>query len=327
MWVHATPERATSFAMAGHRWCWATLVVVTACATSEQGLSPGTNPFDAGLGGFAGQQQDSGPDVSDEAASGGMAGAGGALNDAGSDAASDASQDAAVDALPDAPPDVVSVTGLEGYWTFDEAAGLAFDISGNNNHGTVKGTAVAQAVAGKVGPAIGFNGGNGQVQIPNSLTLDFSTGATIEFWIRLGSVQSGTILSRGTGQNDSHVRLKTAQGNIQASFGQVGVGAAIITSSANVLSPGSWTHVAVVDDGSSLILYVDGTLHATASGGYLTAIFGDLYIGKSAAVDTAFNGSIDDLKWWNVTRSNQEICSDAGGTWALVDGAGACTLP
>ena len=68
MWVHATPERATSFAMAGHRWCWATLVVVTACATSEQGLSPGTNPFDAGLGGFAGQQQDSGPDVSDEAA-------------------------------------------------------------------------------------------------------------------------------------------------------------------------------------------------------------------------------------------------------------------
>lgn len=83
----------------------------------------------------------------------------------------------------------------------------------------------------------------------------------------------------------------------------------------------------MVDDGSSLILYVDGTLHATASGGYLTAIFGDLYIGKSAAVDTAFNGSIDDLKWWNVTRSNQEICSDAGGTWALVDGAGACTLP
>ncbi len=306
----------------------AALGLFAACANSDQGVGPGG--FDGGLGGFG---QDADVDASADAAPEASAGAAGAAGSAGSagaggaDAQADVAVDAPVDAYPDAPPDVISQPGLSAYYTFEETGGPVFDVSGNNNHGTVKGTAVARAVAGKIGFALGFNGGNGQVQIPSSTSLDFSAGASIELWIKLASVQTGTVLSRGTGQNDSHVRLKTAQGNIQASFGQAGSGAAVVTSDPNVLEPGKWAHVAVVDDGSNLLLYVNGNLHKSAVGGYLTSIFADLYIGKSAAADTAFNGSIDDLKWWSVVRSAQDVCGDAGGTWALVDGAGACSLP
>jgi hypothetical protein len=151
--------------------------------------------------------------------------------------------------------------------------------------------------------------------------LNFSSGATIEFWIRLSSFTPGTIIARGTGSGDSHVRIKSNQGNVNVSMGSSSP--VTLISSANVIAS-SWTHIAVVNDNVNLKLYVNGKLNMTATGGGLSALSSDLYIGKSQAADTAINGSLDEVKWLTVVRTDQEICSDAGGTWGTVDGAAGC---
>ena len=101
-----------------------------------------------------------------------------------------------------------------------------------------------------------------------------------------------------------------------------GSGSAILTSNPNTLSTG-WSHVAIVNDGSELKLYVDGALNSSVAGGYLGALASNLVLGKNESTDMAFSGSIDELKWWTVARTPPQICTDAGGTF----NGTSCSLP
>lgn len=193
------------------------------------------------------------------------------------------------------------------------------DHSGHAHHGALVGSGVSIVNGGKVGSAASFSGGDGRVSISSNSSLDFTTAATIELWVKLSSTTSGSIVARqGTGGDG--VRIGTSQGNVQASFTRLGIGSAIVTSDPGVLSSG-WTHVAVVNDGSSLKLYLDGKLHRTEVGGQLGYVNGNLNVGKSGT-DSALNGYVDELKWWSVARTHQQICGDAAGVW----NNGECTL-
>ncbi len=79
---------------------------------------------------------------------------------------------------------VPAPAGLVGWWPGD---GGANDIAGTNN-GTLQGGATADA-AGVVGPAFGFDGTNGFVQIPDSPALR-PANLTIEAWVRFDSLDS-----------------------------------------------------------------------------------------------------------------------------------------
>lgn len=220
---------------------------------------------------------------------------------------------------------VINEPNLGASYSFDDTTGIQ-DESGHGNHGTTDGAGIALGVPGKVGNAIGFSGMDGHVTIPSSTELDFTSAATIEFWVRLSSVNGGSILSRGEGMNEDSVFVKTAQGNVQVRFARAGLGAVTLTSAPNVLGT-SWTHVAIVNDGTTLSLYIDGTLEKTDVGGYLGTIANqELRIGKSEANDVALNGTLDEVKWWSVARTPADICKDAGGSWSAVDGTGSCLL-
>lgn len=210
--------------------------------------------------------------------------------------------------------------GLSAYYDFDSATGYVFDVSGFGNHGTATPTGVSFTAPGRSGQAATFTGGHGSIVITSSPSLDFTVGASIEFWVRLSSVSSGTILSRGWG--DNAVRVRTTQGNIQVVFSRASGGSAILTSSANTLGT-AWSHVAVVNDGAELKLYLNGKLDSSVVGGNMGAVVSNLVIGKNENTDIAFNGTIDELKWWGVARTPAEICVDAGGT---LSGA-SCSLP
>jgi hypothetical protein len=219
---------------------------------------------------------------------------------------------------------VINEPNLAASYTFDDVTGIQ-DDSGHGNHGTTDGAGVSLGIQGKTGKAISFSGLDGHVTIPASTELDFTSAATIEFWVRLNSVTAGTILSRGMGAGDNSVFVKTAQGNLQVTFARAGLGATQLVSNANVIGS-SWAHVAIVNDGSTLSLYIDGQLEKTEVGGYLGSIAKELRIGKSAASDTALNGMLDDVKWWTIVRTPADICSDAGGSWNVGDGNGSCVL-
>jgi hypothetical protein len=212
--------------------------------------------------------------------------------------------------------------GLTAYYDFDSATGYVFDVSGSGNHGTPTAAGVSFSAPGHIGQAASFSGGHGSIVVTASPSLDFNAAATIEFWVRLSSVTSGTILSRGSGWGDSSVRVRTTQGNLQVLFSRASSGSAILTTNPNILGT-AWSHVAVVNDGAELKLFLNGKLESSVVGGQLGALASNLVIGKNESTDTAFNGSLDELKWWGVARTPAQICTDAGGT---ISGA-SCSLP
>ncbi len=247
--------------------------------------------------------------------SGGSTGSGGAAGEAGAAGAAGSGGTEPIITEPD----------LAASYSFDQALSVE-DESGHGHHGTTEGTGVVLGIAGKVSGAVSFSGMDGRITIPASNGLDFVQAATIEFWIRLNSVSAGSIVSRGTGTGDNSVVVKTVQGNLQVTFSRAGIGSATLVSSPNLLGS-DWTHVAIVNDGTSLRLYINGELEQSESGGQLGSIGTDLRIGKSAASDMAMSGVLDELNWWTTARTDGEICGDAGGAWSVIDGAGTCALP
>lgn len=79
-----------------------------------------------------------------------------------------------------------------------------------------------------------------------------------------------------------------------------------INSSANVLRTGTWQHVAVVVDGGKMTAYVNGKNVGEIATGY-TGVggFGDLSFGQAGS--NGINGKVDELRIWNVARSQREI--------------------
>ena len=72
---------------------------------------------------------------------------------------------------------------------FDEGSGTVFgDSSGNNNAGSIAGATWA---AGRSGTALSFDGINDIATVPDSASLDLTTGMTLEAWVYLGRAPAG----------------------------------------------------------------------------------------------------------------------------------------
>lgn len=77
--------------------------------------------------------------------------------------------------------------GLVGHWKLDECEGqIAFDSTGNQNHGTVFGRAGWVALA--EGCALYFNGKDGRIEIPHTPMLLLGEEMTLVLWVRLSRV-------------------------------------------------------------------------------------------------------------------------------------------
>jgi hypothetical protein len=85
---------------------------------------------------------------------------------------------------------------------------------------------------------------------------------------------------------------------------------------AKALTPGQWTHVACVYNGTSLTLYMNGTMamENPTGGAVATASVLGTGIGSvapSTPQDNHYVGLIDNLRIWSVARTRTEICADA----------------
>ena len=92
------------------------------------------------------------------------------------------------------------LTGIISYWTLDETAGNAIDITGDGNNGTPSG--VAQGAPGKINTAYGFNGTTSKVDMGASANLAVTTGS-VSCWIYMLSLPAndGVIFEKGDMSN------------------------------------------------------------------------------------------------------------------------------
>jgi hypothetical protein len=184
----------------------------------------------------------------------------------------------------------------------NEEVSLGYDPADGNSPGT--------------NGAVRFMGNAGEYLLfPNLGRFALST-YTLEFWIRpelVGAEQ--TILERAVGQIGTGASAKKlvnygvrldVEGKV-AMYYTDNSGDEFALASKEPLPASEWTHVAISFDGAkrNITLYIDGVLNRQSHGRVSQLIEGPGF--TSVKAGEGFNGYLDDLRFWNVVRTGDEI--------------------
>ena len=192
------------------------------------------------------------------------------------------------------------------YWRMGIASGLIVpDETGNNNPLLLQGAGVTLGVAGATpsdgDTAISFDGLTGSAVADNARAFDFSAKApfTLECWARYTPLVGGggaypTLFAAVEGYN------ATANGYLlyvikTYNILQLDYAGGAVASTPLTTGPPQWTHYAVTHDGTSINLYVGGTLKKTSPPtGANTARASSFTIGARGTSEY-FPGGIDEV--------------------------------
>jgi len=181
----------------------------------------------------------------------------------------------------------------------------------------VMATAGAKTDDPAVNGVLKLNGESDFLRVADSPSLhSFENAITIEAWVKADSFASENgfincvIRKDLTAANEDFLlRFRSLDGQpwMQMSPGfDVG-----LVRTEYDFQPGKWFHLAATYDGSMIVAYVNGTKTADqAATGTMTIDKADLFIGKGDPEFSSgeyFSGMIDEVRLWNVARSEQEI--------------------
>ncbi len=141
--------------------------------------------------------------------------------------------------------------------------------------------------------------GNDFIQSQTALT---AAPKTIEFWMKHANADDTTVYTVLTNQNGT-LDVETVGGKIKFTYG-----GNLLFTSKTIVGDGAWHHVAIVVDGNTVLLYLDGTvvLNTTATVN-ATVPTGNIYIGGNATKQEYFVGNLSDIRVWEVVRSSEAI--------------------
>jgi len=154
--------------------------------------------------------------------------------------------------------------------------------------------------------ALNFDGSTNFVNV-GSFVVPTSGDFTVEFWADVPSLlttPSGLheFVSQGqSGGTGFYIGYDQASGNLRCGDAYIGTNVACPT--------GKWFHLALVNSGGTATLYINGAQKGTPQTGYsISATGSNFTIGQQfSGFDEKINGSIDELRIWNVARTQTEI--------------------
>ncbi|MBN4081704.1 DUF1573 domain-containing protein, partial [bacterium AH-315-C07] len=168
------------------------------------------------------------------------------------------------------------------------------------------------------GNALDFDGGSDYVSIGSTALNSISTALTVEGWIYMRSSTSYEyILSNDRDCCGSYrgYSLRITGGVPQFQIWDNTFTQRAVNSSASI-GINEWHHIAGTFDGTTLKIYVDGILMNSSS---FTGVIGtpstyNLYLGGMGywASNYNVNGILDEIRIWNIARSESEIRSFMG---------------
>ncbi|MFC5270244.1 LamG-like jellyroll fold domain-containing protein [Adhaeribacter terreus] len=202
---------------------------------------------------------------------------------------------------------------LVGHWEMEETSGTTLnDASSFNNHASTVGNPTK--VAGVYGQALQLNGSNQYATVPSSASLNASNAVTLAAWIKpeqTGSAQ--VILKKGvTGSADGYELSLTSTSKIMFRYNQVSSGDTyrLLATTLHPTNGNTWMHIAATFDGTTMKIYVDGSLDKTMTLSSPPAINSNnlpLAIGAQSTGNNRFKGAIDDPRVYNVALSAADI--------------------
>ena len=195
--------------------------------------------------------------------------------------------------------------------------------TGNSEDGTINGDNGSNSyMASPVqfsSNALAFDGVNAAVTIPgnNAYDLSSTTGGTIELWVNPTTLSSDFATLLGNrGNNTVHYSIHLSSTQVGLDMGS-GVNAINLP---DTLTPtGVWHHMAFVNTGSLTNVYINGNLLGPIPGSFGSATLQQLTLGQAltpGANETAFNGSLDEVRIWNTQRTAADIQGNMNNTLA-----------
>jgi hypothetical protein len=196
---------------------------------------------------------------------------------------------------------------------------FAFDGNMDDDAGAYDGVAAGAPTyaEGQVGQAIVFDGVRDYITATGTFDL---TAYTATIWFRVdGGVDARDILTayNPTGYLYGILLEVTADGQLRYLHRSpvAATGGANLYSNASY-DDGAWHHVAIVQSGETMALYVNGVQVASAAASSLDLALEKIAVGvlRSEEPQRFFPGALDDLYLYNRALSDSEIASLAGRT-------------
>jgi len=169
--------------------------------------------------------------------------------------------------------------------------------------------------------SLNFDGGYNYVQTGNAITI--SNPSTLEAWININTPGDWDgIVTSSTVETDNSAPFfqltMTPEGILRYEFHAIPLseGAGITKSFFGTTElAGAWHHVAVSLDGADIKLYVDGNIEGEYTDNDLlllsqNPVVSPLLIGAERNLNSFLDGTIDEVKIWNVSRTESQIQED-----------------
>jgi proline iminopeptidase len=165
--------------------------------------------------------------------------------------------------------------------------------------------------------ALRLNGQSDFVRVADSPSLhSFTNAITMEAWVKAASFAAedgyiNCVLRKDVSEGDEDflLRFRTIEGRpwLEMSAGcDVG-----LVRARHDFQVGKWYHLAATYDGGTITAYVNGArIGSESASGAMSIDQADLFIGKGDPEYSSgeyFHGVLDEIRLWNVARSEQEI--------------------
>ncbi len=207
---------------------------------------------------------------------------------------------------------LLSVTDLVGYWKLDDGAGsTAVDSSGNSYNGALAGTSLPTWTTGQINGAIATNGVDQRVTVPDNNDLDLTSAITISGWVQPTVVGTQYLVKKARqGTVNGYELGLSSTGKAFVRFNQLAsADTNRVDSTTSYPTDGTtWMHLAATYDGTTIKLYVNGTLEASAAKTFtIQTNTAGLGIGAEDLGFRPLNGKIDEVKIFNRALTAAEV--------------------
>lgn len=209
------------------------------------------------------------------------------------------------------PSDLLS--GLIGYWKFDEADGTtAYDETDNENNGVAQNLSVNSDDA-KIGKAYDFTATNSRVYIPFDESIELDSSLTISLWVKidvLGAYQLMQTYNNNYAQQYDYLLSVNSAGRIR--FYCQNTDETLLQSYTNegILSTDTYYHiVAIAKTGEPLKIYLNNVDVVTTASANWSGVFGVksiISIGGNGT-NTGLNGRLDEVSIYNRVLTADEV--------------------
>lgn len=196
--------------------------------------------------------------------------------------------------------------GLVGYWLLNDGGKLAWDYSGNGNHGLLTNMhPPTDYVGGKFGKCLNFDGVNDYVLTTFNPNMDIGNENpfTLSVWAYPRNVVSNLILVSGSSGNRFYFGVNMSQW-------YWGIGNIYDTTTSVAATNNIWQYVVLVFEGGSnnVKIYLNGILEYdelyTGTANYANV---NTFIGAYSHANNEFDGLVDNVGIHNRALLPQEV--------------------